>query len=67
MRYVLIGTKFHDDFTPDSVREVVAGKTPLRREGHPDDVADLMLYLASDEGAFLAGANIDINSGLAFS
>lgn len=36
----LIGTKFHDDFTTDEVREIVAGKTPLRREGHSNDVAD---------------------------
>lgn len=63
----LIGTKFHDDFTADSVREMVANKTPLRREGSPDDVADLVVYLASDESAFLAGANVDINGGLAFS
>ncbi len=63
----LIGTKFHDDFTPDHVREMVANKTPLRREGHPDDVADLVAYLASDESSFLAGTNVDINGGLAFS
>ncbi len=63
----LIGTKFHDDFTPDSVREAVAGKTPLRREGHAEDVAGLVAYLASDESAFLAGANVDINGGLGFS
>ena len=63
----LIGTKFHDDFTTDEVREIVAGKTPLRREGHSNDVADLVVYLASDESAFLAGANVDINGGLAFS
>ena len=63
----LIGTKFHDDFTSNEVRAIVAGKTPLRREGHSDDVAGLVVYLASDESAFLAGANIDINGGLAFS
>jgi len=63
----LIGTKFHDDFTPDHVREMVSNKTPLRREGAPNDVADLVAYLASDESSFLAGTNVDINGGLAFS
>ncbi len=63
----LIATKFHDDFTKDEVRVAVAGKTPLRREGHPDDVADLVVYLASEQSAFVTGANFDINGGLAFS
>ncbi|MBU2996471.1 glucose 1-dehydrogenase [Cellulophaga baltica] len=63
----LIGTKFHDDFTKDEVRERVAGSTPLKREGSPDEVADLVAYLASDESSFLTGNNVDINGGLAFS
>jgi 3-oxoacyl-[acyl-carrier protein] reductase len=63
----LIGTKFHDDFTSDEIRKVVAGKTPVRREGSPDEVADLVLYLASKKSSFITGANFDINGGLAFS
>jgi 3-oxoacyl-[acyl-carrier protein] reductase len=63
----LIGTKFHDDFTKSDVREKVAGGTPLRREGSPDEVADLVAYLASDEASFITGNNVDINGGLAFS
>lgn len=63
----LIGTKFHDDFTKDEVRTAVAGKTPVRREGRADEVADLVVYLASDKSSFVTGANFDINGGLAFS
>lgn len=63
----LIGTKFHDDFTTDEVRVMVAGKTPLRREGTPEEVADLVAYLATEESSFITGANIDINGGLGFS
>lgn len=63
----LIGTKFHDDFTKDEIRERVASITPLRREGQADEVADLVAYLASDESSFINGNNIDINGGLAFS
>ena len=63
----LIGTTFHDTFTPDNVREVVASKTPLRREGAPEEVANLVACLASEETSFVTGANFDINGGLAFS
>lgn len=63
----LIATKFHDDFTQDNVREKVAASTPLRREGYAEDVADLVIYLASEEASFITGANYDINGGLAFS
>ncbi|MFK8101546.1 MAG: SDR family NAD(P)-dependent oxidoreductase [Saprospiraceae bacterium] len=63
----MIATKFHDDFTKDEVRTIVAGKTPVRREGRADEVADLVVYLASDNSSFITGANFDINGGLAFS
>jgi 3-oxoacyl-[acyl-carrier protein] reductase len=63
----MIATKFHDDFTKDEVRTIVAGKTPLRREGSADEVADLVTYLASDKSSFITGTNFDINGGLAFS
>ena len=63
----MIATKFHDDFTKDEIRKIVASKTPLRREGSADEVADLVVYLASDKSSFITGTNFDINGGLAFS
>jgi len=63
----LIGTKFHDDFTKDEVRTRVAAGTPLGREGQAEEVADLVVYLASNDASFITGNNIDINGGLAFS
>ena len=63
----LIATTFHDTFTTDAVREMVANKTPIRREGTSEEVADLVVFLASDQSSFITGANFDINGGLAFS
>ncbi|MEO0898144.1 MAG: glucose 1-dehydrogenase [Bacteroidota bacterium] len=63
----LIATTFHDTFTPDQVRQNVAGKTPLRREGRPEEVANLVGCLVSNQTSFVTGANFDINGGLAFS
>ena len=38
-------------------------KQPLRRMGHPMDVAYAALYFASDESAFVTGANLLIDGG----
>jgi 3-oxoacyl-[acyl-carrier protein] reductase len=63
----MISTTFHDTFTKDEVRSNVANGTPLRREGNPQEVADTVSYMLSDDAAFLTGVNLDINGGLLFS
>jgi len=63
----MIATTFHDTFTKDEVRVRVANSTPLRREGLSEDVAELVVYLASSAAAFITGANFDINGGTYFS
>jgi len=63
----MIATKFHDDFTKPEVRQWVAGMTPLGREGRAEEVANLVVYLASDRASFVNGANVDINGGILFS
>lgn len=63
----MIDTTFHDTFTPDAARRGVEASVPLRRQGHPDDCADTVVYLVSDASSYITGANIDINGGMAFS
>jgi 3-oxoacyl-[acyl-carrier protein] reductase len=63
----MIATSFHDKFTKPEIRTAVAGSTPLRRQGEAKEVADLVVYLASQESSFITGANIDINGGTYFS
>lgn len=63
----MIDTDFHNIFTKPEVRSHVASITPLKREGASEDVANLAAYLASDQAAFITGANIDINGGTLFS
>ncbi len=63
----MITSRFHDDFTKDEIRAKVSASTPLGREGTPQEVADFVAYLASDESSFIHGANYDINGGLLFS
>lgn len=63
----MIATAFHDTFTKPEVRSNVANATCLKREGEAKEVADLVVYLASDESTYITGTNIDINGGLSFS
>jgi 3-oxoacyl-[acyl-carrier protein] reductase len=63
----MIATKFHDDFTKPEVRQRVASMTPLGREGRAEEVANLVVYLASCKASFVNGANVDINGGILFS
>ena len=62
----LINTTFHDTFTPDNVRKMVAGKTAVGREGESDDVASVVTFLASDAAAYINGESVEINGGLYF-
>lgn len=63
----MIDTDFHNVFTKPEVRSHVANVTPLKREGVPQDVANLAVFLASDDAAFITGTNVDINGGMLFS
>jgi len=42
----------------------LTAKTPLRRWGFPDDVANIALFLASDEGSYINGAVIMADAGI---
>jgi 3-oxoacyl-[acyl-carrier protein] reductase len=60
----LIATRFHDVFNTPANRQAIAERTPARREGTPDDVANVVVFLASERAAFLAGEIIQVNGGL---
>jgi 7-alpha-hydroxysteroid dehydrogenase len=38
--------------------------TPLKRIGHPDDIAAAILFLASSAGSFITGKILQVDGGL---
>ena len=59
----LIGTQFHDRFSTPEGRKATVARTPLAREGTPQDVANAVVFLASPLSSFLTGETIEVNGG----
>lgn len=51
---------------PEKVLESVRERTPLRRLGTPQDIANAYLFLASDEASFITGITLSVDGGLLF-
>lgn len=49
---------------PERARATFTKAAPLGRLGHVDDVAALVVYLASDESRFMTGAELTLDGGL---
>lgn len=49
-------------FTPENVEKFV-GAVPLGRLTDPMDIANTALFLASDEGRFVTGVNLEVDGG----
>ena len=45
-------------------KEWISGQVPLRRFGHPDEVASAVLFLSSAESAFVVGAELVVDGGM---
>ena len=50
-------------FIPPQVREMIAGHTPLRRIGRPEDVAGAVLFCCVDWSGFVSGAYLPVSGG----
>jgi len=58
-----IGTKMVTAIPQDILDSKILPQIPVSRLGKPEEIAGLVAYLASDEAAFVTGANISINGG----
>ena len=49
---------------PDRVLDGIKAKTMLGRLGEPQEIADAVLFLASDESSYITGHNLSVNGGM---
>ncbi|MFN0197739.1 MAG: SDR family NAD(P)-dependent oxidoreductase [Planctomycetaceae bacterium] len=59
----VIETRHHEQFSSPERMQQYRQETPLGRNGQAEEVADAVLFLASDASRFMNGALIDINGG----
>ena len=52
------------DVLPDKVKEELKTRIPLGRMGSPRDVAAAIVFLASDEAAYITGHVLNVNGGM---
>lgn len=52
------------DVLSDTVKESLLHEIPLKRMGEPKDVANAVLFLASDQSAYITGQVIHVDGGL---
>jgi len=58
-----IKTPMTDALTPKQV-EAIAAAIPTQTFGKPDDVAAAVVFLASDEAAYITGETVHVNGGM---
>jgi 3-oxoacyl-[acyl-carrier protein] reductase len=57
-----IKTEMNSMLSDEAVEEIIE-KTPLGRAGEPDDIAGVMLFLASPASDFITGQTITVDGG----
>ena len=48
---------------PDALNQAMVRATPISRIGQPEDIARMVLYLASDAASFITGAEFSVDGG----
>jgi 3-oxoacyl-[acyl-carrier protein] reductase len=49
----------------DKQKEAIMGAIPMRRMGKGDEIASSVVYLASNEAAYVTGQTLHVNGGMA--
>jgi len=58
-----IDTNYHRNFSNDQMLNAVKAATPMARLGTAEEVADVILFLCSNEARFIQGQVIEVNGG----
>ena len=52
------------DALPEKVRDELAAQIPMERLGSPDDIANAVVFLASEKSGYVTGQVLAVNGGM---
>ena len=58
-----ISTSMTDNLNEEQKKNYLS-RIPMMRFGHPDDIANLVFFLSSEDSAYITGQNFHINGGM---
>lgn len=58
-----IETDMTNQLTPEQ-REWISGKIPMKRSGNVEDIANTVVFLATDRAAYITGQTLHVNGGM---
>lgn len=60
----VIATPFHERYSPGEVFQRIIANIPLGRAGTSEEIADVIVFLASPEARYITGETIEVNGGM---
>jgi 3-oxoacyl-[acyl-carrier protein] reductase len=50
--------------TPEEIEEAWVRQAPLRRVGHPEELANVVVFLASERSSYVTGVSLAVDGGI---
>ena len=63
----IIDTEMSKNVVKSKTGKEILSRILLKRSGHPEDVSNLAVFLASDDSSYITGQTYNVNGGLVFS
>lgn len=60
----ILGREGQSDETVQQIKNTLAQRLPIKRMGRPEEIANVALFLASDQSSFVVGSEIAADGGL---
>lgn len=60
----IVTTPLQEEFSTVELRELSKERIPLKREGRPEEIAAVAIFLASEAASYIAGEVVEVNGGL---